>query len=78
MNVHSVILLSGLKVQSDIDWTLIETQLLRWENLFRQGKKLRLMTSINYIEATPQPHRGLIKEEIHQQLMECFVTSTVK
>lgn len=35
---------------TDIDWTPIETQLLRWENLFRQGKKLRLLISIHYIE----------------------------
>lgn len=35
---------------TDIDWTPIEMQLLRWENLFRQGKKLRLLVSINYID----------------------------
>jgi hypothetical protein len=35
---------------TDVDWTPIETQLLRWENLFHQGKQLRLMISIHYIE----------------------------
>lgn len=35
---------------TDVDWTPIETQLLRWENLFCQGKKLRLVISIHYIE----------------------------
>lgn len=43
---------------TDIDWTPIETQLLRWENLFRHGKKLRLLVSINYIEDNaPSPSR---------------------
>lgn len=35
---------------TDVDWTAIEKQLLMWENLFLQGKKLRLSISINYIE----------------------------
>jgi hypothetical protein len=35
---------------TDIDWSHIEAQLLRWENLFRRGKKLRLFLSINYVE----------------------------
>ena len=35
---------------TDINWTPIEMQLLTWENLYRQGKRLRLSVSINYIE----------------------------
>jgi hypothetical protein len=43
---------------TDIDWTAIERQLLMWEKLFRQGKKLRLIISVNYIEdSNPSPSR---------------------
>lgn len=41
---------------SDIDWTVIERQLLEWESLFRKGKRLRLSISINYIgDGNPSP-----------------------
>lgn len=43
---------------TDIDWTPIETQLLRWGHPSRQGKKLRLLLSINYIkDNAPSPSR---------------------
>lgn len=35
---------------TEVDWSHIEAQLLRWGNLCRQGKNLRLLVSINYIE----------------------------
>jgi hypothetical protein len=34
----------------DIDWTTVENQLLRWGELFRRGKKLRLSITFNYVE----------------------------
>jgi hypothetical protein len=37
--------------KTDIDWTAIKTQLGMWENLFHQGKKLRLCISINYLDS---------------------------
>ncbi|KAL1598076.1 hypothetical protein SLS59_007086 [Nothophoma quercina] len=36
-----------------IDWPVIERQLLRWAELFRSGKKLRVDLSFNYIESIP-------------------------
>lgn len=41
--------------KTDINWSAIEGQLLMWEQLFHQGKKLRLCISINYIEHTDPP-----------------------
>jgi hypothetical protein len=37
---------------TDLDWTVIERQLLKWARLFRAGKKLRLDLSFNYVEVT--------------------------
>lgn len=34
-----------------IDWPVVERQLLRWAELFRSGKKLRVDLSFNYIES---------------------------
>jgi hypothetical protein len=36
--------------KTNVDWTVIERQLLVWGNLLRVGKQLRLRISINYIE----------------------------
>jgi hypothetical protein len=38
----------------DIDWSVIERQLVLWGDLFRAGKKLRVNISFNYVE-TGQP-----------------------
>ena len=37
---------------TDIDWTVIERQLVVWGELFRAGKKLRLNLSFNYVETS--------------------------
>jgi hypothetical protein len=34
----------------DIDWTAVEKQLLRWGELYRRGKKLRLIITFKYVE----------------------------
>ncbi|KAJ5531481.1 hypothetical protein N7527_004874 [Penicillium freii] len=34
----------------DIDWTAVEKQLLRWGELCRRGKKLRLSITFKYVE----------------------------
>jgi hypothetical protein len=38
----------------DVDWPVIERQLVLWGDLFRAGKKLRVNISFNYVE-TGQP-----------------------
>jgi hypothetical protein len=37
----------------DIEWSVVERQLIRWGELFRSGKKLRVDLSFNYIELAP-------------------------
>ena len=39
----------------DIDWSVIEKQLIRWGELFRAGKRLRVDLSFNYLDASSQP-----------------------
>ncbi|KAJ9481151.1 hypothetical protein VN97_g12352 [Penicillium thymicola] len=35
---------------ASVDWTTVENQLLKWANLYRLGKKLRIQITINYID----------------------------
>jgi hypothetical protein len=37
---------------TDVDWTVIERQLVVWGDWFRAGKKLRLNLSFNYVETS--------------------------
>jgi len=37
---------------TNIDWAVIQKQLLAWGELFRVGKKLRLILSFNYVDAS--------------------------
>ena len=38
---------------TNIDWSVIEKQLLGWGELFRSGKKLRLSISFKYVDSQP-------------------------
>jgi hypothetical protein len=47
---------------TDIDWSTIERQLVKWGELFRAGKKLRVDLSFNYDGAGQQSAAGSLKK----------------
>ena len=48
--------------ETEIDWPVIEKQLMAWGELFRAGKRLRVDLSFNYLETgQPQPHTSIRK-----------------
>jgi hypothetical protein len=45
----------------DVDWSVIERQLIRWGEFFRAGKRLRVDLSFNYIDASLQATGSAIR-----------------
>jgi hypothetical protein len=39
----------------DINWLVVEKQLIWWGELFRAGKRLKIYLSFNYLDASSQP-----------------------
>ena len=48
--------------ETEIDWAIVEKQLVAWEQYFRKGKKLRIGISFNYVETAPQSASGSSKK----------------
>lgn len=48
---HSERLLRGFD-DTSVDWAVIQKQLLKWGELFRAGRKLKLNLSFNYVDAS--------------------------
>ncbi len=42
----------------DINWTVIERQLLQWNDLLRKGKKIKLDICVNYLADYNEPRAG--------------------
>jgi hypothetical protein len=45
----------------EIDWRMVEKQLVHWGSLFQDGKKLRVDITFNYVEAARQSAAGSSK-----------------
>jgi len=45
--------------KTDIDWAVIESQLVAWGELYREGKRLRLNLSFNYVETSHSSNTSL-------------------
>ena len=39
----------------DVDWSIVEKQLIAWSDLFRSGKTLRVDLTFNYVDSQPLP-----------------------
>jgi len=62
LTTSALFTLECLKFDIDIDWSIIEKELMQWSELFRSGKKLREDLSFNYVDSHPSsastPRRG--------------------
>ena len=61
-----------------IDWLVVEKQLVKWGELFRAGKKLRVDMSFNYIEGAPPSTRSSRKGDKrgHSSVTQQMLTLT--
>jgi hypothetical protein len=46
---------------TEIEWSIVEKQLVVWGELFRAGKKLRVDLSFNYVETGQQAARSYVR-----------------
>ena len=59
----------------DVDWSIIEKQLIGWGELFRSSKKLRVDLSFNFVDS--RPSTGPRNKGLNEALLpysECFLT----
>lgn len=53
----------------EVDWSIVEKQLLAWGELLRAGKKLRVDLSFNYLESGPQVSQQLLEKRRQKKFL---------